>query len=274
MKIPINKVKMIATFGPAISTPEVYHQLVMSGVDVIRFNFSHGSYDDHKKGFELVKQTNETLDAKVAILADLQGPKIRLGDINGEIELQRGDIIDVCDTECVCTNKILYINYLDLHNEMHKGERILINDGRVELKVEEIKGDVIKAKVINGGKLTSRKGVNLPDTNLTVPALTPKDKQDLNFALENGANWIALSFVRTAHDIEEIAEIIGDKRSHTKIIAKIEKPEALKNIKDIVKATDGIMVARGDLGVEIPLEQVPLAQKKIIQRCIKAAKPV
>ncbi|MEZ4915701.1 MAG: pyruvate kinase [Chitinophagales bacterium] len=274
MKIPINKVKMIATFGPAISTPEVYHQLVMSGVDVIRFNFSHGSYDDHKKGFELVKQTNETLDAKVAILADLQGPKIRLGDINGEIELQRGDIIDVCDTECVCTNKILYINYLDLHNEMHKGERILINDGRVELKVEEIKGDVIKAKVINGGKLTSRKGVNLPDTNLTVPALTPKDKQDLNFALENGANWIALSFVRTAHDIEEIAKIIGDKRSHTKIIAKIEKPEALKNIKDIVKATDGIMVARGDLGVEIPLEQVPLAQKKIIQRCIKAAKPV
>lgn len=274
MKIPINKVKMIATFGPAISSSEVYNQIVISGVDVIRFNFSHGSHEDHKKGFELVKQTNENLDAKVAILADLQGPKIRLGDIDGEVELKKGDIIDVCDTECVCTDKLLYINYIDLHKEMHKGERILINDGRVELKVEEIVGDVIKAKVINGGKLTSRKGVNLPDTKLTVPALTKKDKKDLDFALENGANWIALSFVRTAQDIEEISKIIGEKRSHTKIIAKIEKPEALKNIKEIVKATDGIMVARGDLGVEIPLEQVPLAQKKIIQRCIKAAKPV
>lgn len=274
MKIPINKVKMIATFGPAISTEDVYNQMVMSGVDVIRFNFSHGTYEDHKKGFELVQQINEKLDAKVAILADLQGPKIRLGDIDGEIELLKSTTVNIYDTECACTNQNLYINYPNLHQEIHKGERILINDGRIELKVEDIVDKIIKAKVINGGILTSRKGVNLPDTNLTVPALTPKDKKDLKFALENGANWIALSFVRTAHDIQEIAEIIGNKRSYTKIIAKIEKPEAIKNMKEIINATDGIMVARGDLGVEIPLEQVPLVQKKIIQRCIKAAKPV
>ena len=275
MKIPVNKAKMIATFGPAISDEKVFEKIILSGVDVIRFNFSHGEYEDHKSGFDLVRKMNKRFNLNVAILADMQGPKIRLGEIDGHVELQRNDVIQVCDVECVSTNKLLYISYEDLHQEMKAGERILINDGRVELKVLGVTNNLIDAKVIHGGKLTSRKGVNLPDTVLHTPALTPKDKKDLDFALENEANWIALSFVRSAKDVQEMADIIGpERRSYTKIISKIEKPEAVKNIDEIIAVTDGIMVARGDLGVEIPQEQVPLVQKLLIKKCIKFAKPV
>lgn len=274
MKIPINKAKMIATFGPAIAKRETFLEIIKAGVDVIRFNFSHGSHQDHYEGFELVKSVNEEFNLNIAILADLQGPKIRIGKVDGEIFLVNGADVEIVDKECISTAKQLFISYEGLHKEMKEGERILINDGLVELKVKELKEDRIIAKVIEGGRLTSKKGVNLPDTKLTTPALTLKDKIDLEFALMNDANWIALSFVRSAKDIEEIAEIIGDKRSYTKIIAKIEKPEAIRNIEEIIAVTDGIMVARGDLGVEIPQEQVPLVQKQIIRSCIQNAKPV
>lgn len=274
MKIPINKAKMIATFGPAIAKRETFLEIIKAGVDVIRFNFSHGSHQDHYEGFELVKSVNEEFNLNIAILADLQGPKIRIGKVDGEIFLVNGADVEIVDKECISTEKQLFISYEGLHKEMKEGERILINDGLVELKVKELKDDRIIAKVIEGGRLTSKKGVNLPDTKLTTPALTLKDKIDLEFALMNDANWIALSFVRSAKDIEEIAEIIGDKRSYTKIIAKIEKPEAIRNIEEIIAVTDGIMVARGDLGVEIPQEQVPLVQKQIIRSCIQNAKPV
>lgn len=274
MKIPVNKAKMIATFGPAISSKKVLTNIIKSGVDVIRFNFSHGSHQDHYDGFQLVREINEELNVNIAILADMQGPKIRLGEVDNSLTLKDGDIITITDKEKLSTNKELYISYDALYKEMSAGERILINDGRVELVVKEVKNKLIYAEVKHGGLLTSRKGVNLPDSNLATPALTPKDKLDAEFALMNGANWIALSFVRRASDVEELANIIGEKRSYVKIIAKIEKPEAVANINSILESTDGIMVARGDLGVEIPQEHVPLVQKRIIRKCIEAAKPV
>ena len=274
MKIPVNKAKMIATFGPAISSKEVFLDIVKSGVDVIRFNFSHGSYDDHKKGFDMVKSVNKEYNLNIAILADMQGPKIRLGMVEGTLNLRQNSTITITDKKSVSTDEQLYISYDGLYKEVKPRDRILINDGRIELYVLKTEGELITARVIHGGVLTSKKGVNLPDTALTTPALTPKDKADLDFALEQGANWIALSFVRSAKDVQEMAEIIGYKRSYTKIVAKIEKPEAVKNIDEIITATDAIMIARGDLGVEIPQEHVPLVQKSIIQKCIKAAKPV
>ncbi|MCD8529081.1 MAG: pyruvate kinase [Chitinophagales bacterium] len=274
MKIPVNKAKMIATYGPAISDPKILEDIIKSGADVIRFNFSHGQYDDVKIGFENIRKLNKKLNLNIAILADLQGPKIRIGNVEGEINLTNGETVKITDQKSDSTKEQLYISYDKLYEEMEKGERILINDGKIELQVVGVEKKLIHAKVIHGGILTSKKGVNLPDTKLKTPALTKKDKKDLAFALENGVNWVALSFVRSAADIKEIDKIIGNKRSFTKIIAKIEKPEAVKNIEDILAVTDGIMVARGDLGVEIPQEEVPLVQKKIIQKCIKAAKPV
>ena len=274
MKIPVNKAKMIATFGPAIASEDIFLDIVRAGVDVIRFNFSHGSYDDHKKGFDMVKRINKEFDLNIAILADMQGPKIRLGMIDGTVHLKPNSTITITDKESISSKDCLYISYDKLYEEMKPRERILINDGRIELIVLKIEGDLITARVIHGGALTSRKGVNLPDTELKTPALTPKDKKDLNFALEQEANWIALSFVRSARDVEEMSTIIGDRRSYTKIVAKVEKPEAVKNIDGIIEATDAIMIARGDLGVEIPQEHVPLVQKSIIKKCILAAKPV
>jgi pyruvate kinase len=274
MEIPVNKAKMIATFGPAISSREIFLEIVKSGVDVIRFNFSHGTYSDHKMGFDMVKSVNKEFGLNIAILADMQGPKIRLGEVNGSLSLKQNSTVIITDKESLSTKDQLYISYKELHKEVKPRDRILINDGRVELYVLKTENGLISARVIHGGVLTSRKGVNLPDSTLTTPALTEKDKKDLKFAIKEHANWIALSFVRKAEDIHEMSDIIGHHRSYTKIIAKIEKPEAVKNIDEIIEATDAIMIARGDLGVEIPQEHVPLVQKSIIQKCIEAAKPV
>ena len=274
MKIPVNKAKMIATFGPAISAREILLEIVMAGVDVIRFNFSHGSHLDHKNGFDLIKSINKEYALNIAILADMQGPKIRLGEVDGTLILAQNSTVQITDIPAVSTKERLYISYKELYKEVRPLDRILINDGRIELSVLNSDNNEIKARVVHGGALTSKKGVNLPDSDLKTPALTEKDKEDLQFALKEEANWIALSFVRKAEDVNEMSEIIGEHRSYTKIIAKIEKPEAVKNIDSILEATDAIMVARGDLGVEIPQEHVPLVQKSIIKKCILAAKPV
>lgn len=275
MRIATNKAKIVATYGPSIQEKEVLLQIIESGADVIRFNFSHGDHSFHKRGFNLIKEINQECNMNVAILADLQGPKIRIGEVKGEIELKEDNVIEITDKECISTAKKLYVSYPNLYKDVTIGEKILVNDGNVELKVVGVKNQTIQAKVIYGGILTSRKGVNLPDTNLTAPSLTPKDRKDLDFALANGANWIALSFARKAEDIEELKQIIGvERHSYTKVISKIEKPEAIKNINEIIDATDAIMIARGDLGVEIPPEKVPLLQKKIINKCILKAKPV
>lgn len=270
-----NKAKIIATYGPAIQSKEALKEVILAGVDVVRFNFSHGDYKFHKKGFEIIKELNKELKTDTAILADMQGPKIRIGEIEGEIFLDEGKMISITDKESLSTKEELFVSYDKLYEEVKPNDRILINDGNIELKVIYTNNNKIQAKIIYGGILTSKKGVNLPDTDLQTPTLTEKDKIDLDFAIENEANWIALSFVRKASDIEKIISIIGkEKHSFMKVISKIEKPEALRNIDSIIEATDAIMIARGDLGVEIPAERVPLWQKKIIKKCIANAKPV
>lgn len=270
-----NKAKIIATYGPAIQSKEALKEVIIAGVDVVRFNLSHGDYKFHKKGFEIIKELNKELKTNTAILADMQGPKIRIGEIEGEIFLDEGKMISITDKESLSTKEELFVSYDKLYEEVKPNDRILINDGNIELKVIYTNNNKIQAKIIYGGILTSKKGVNLPDTDLQTPTLTEKDKIDLDFAIENEANWIALSFVRKASDIEKIISIIGkEKHSFMKVISKIEKPEALRNIDSIIEATDAIMIARGDLGVEIPAERVPLWQKKIIKKCIANAKPV
>lgn len=275
MNTAINKAKIIATYGPSIETKEIIIKLIKSGVDVIRFNFSHGDHEFHKKGFDLIKGLNKEHKLNIAILADLQGPKIRIGEVDGEIFLEEKKTISITDQKQLSTADELFVSYKGLYKDVSKGERILINDGNIELRVISTFDKKVQAEVIFGGVLTSKKGVNLPDTNLTTPTLTEKDHSDLQFAIENEANWVALSFVRKAADIQEVIDIIGEeKHSYMKVIAKIEKPEALKNIDNIIDKTDAIMIARGDLGVEIPAEKLPLWQKKIIKKCIKRAKPV
>lgn len=275
MNTAINKAKIIATYGPSIETKEIIIKLIKSGVDVIRFNFSHGDHEFHKKGFDLIKELNKEHKLNIAILADLQGPKIRIGEVDGEIFLEEKKTISITDQKQLSTADELFVSYKGLYKDVSKGERILINDGNIELRVISTFDKKVQAEVIFGGVLTSKKGVNLPDTNLTTPTLTEKDHSDLQFAIENEANWVALSFVRKAADIQEVIDIIGEeKHSYMKVIAKIEKPEALKNIDKIIDKTDAIMIARGDLGVEIPAEKLPLWQKKIIKKCIKKAKPV
>lgn len=276
MKVRVNKTKIVATFGPACSKKEIMEDMVRNGLDVFRFNMSHGDHKQHLDGFEKVRQINKEHNLNIAILADLQGPKIRIGEVRDNMEvLEQGREVEITNKECISTFKKIYINYPPLPKEVEIGDSILINDGRIELKVLSTnRKDKIIAKVIVGGKISNNKGVNLPDTKTSVPALTEKDKKDLKFAIANGANWIALSFVRSPEDVLSLKKILGKKNSYMKVMAKIEKPEALKDIDEIIKASDGIMIARGDLAVEVPQERMPLIQKDIITRCIKYAKPV
>lgn len=276
MKVRINKTKIIATYGPACSEISVMEDMVRNGVDVFRFNMSHGDHHQHIDGYQKVRRINKEHDLNVAILADLQGPKIRLGKVRDNMEvLEAGREVEITNKECISTFKKIFISYARLAKEVEPGDAILIDDGRIELKVLSTnRKDKVIAKVITGGKISDNKGVNLPDTKTTVPALTEKDKIDLKFAIANGANWIALSFVRSPQDVLELKKIIGKKNSYMKVMAKIEKPEALKELDEIIKVSDGIMIARGDLAVEVPQERMPLIQKDIILKCIKYAKPV
>ncbi len=276
MKVRINKTKIIATYGPACNKIEVIEDMVRCGVDVFRFNMSHGDHKQHIDGFQKIRLINRKHNLHIAILADLQGPKIRLGEVRDNMEvLEQGREVEITNKECISTFKKLYISYPALPKEADPGDAILIDDGKIELKVLSTnRKDKIIAKVITGGKISNNKGVNLPDTKTSVPALTAKDKKDLKFAIENGANWIALSFVRSPQDVIDLKKIIGKKNSYMKVMAKIEKPEALKELDEIIKVSDGIMIARGDLAVEVPQERMPLIQKDIIAKCIKYAKPV
>ncbi|MBP6730884.1 MAG: pyruvate kinase [Chitinophagales bacterium] len=276
MKVRVNKTKIIATYGPACSKIEVMEEMVRNGVDVFRFNMSHGDHHQHIDGYQKVRQINKVHDLNIAILADLQGPKIRLGKVRDNMEvLEAGREVEITNKECVSTFKKIFISYSRLAKEVEPGDAILIDDGRIELKVLSTnRTDKVIAKVITGGKISDNKGVNLPDTKTTVPALTEKDKKDLKFAIANGANWIALSFVRSPQDVLELKKIIGKKNSYMKVMAKIEKPEALKDLDEIIKVSDGIMIARGDLAVEVAQERMPLIQKDIILKCIRFAKPV
>lgn len=275
-KTTINKTKIVATWGPACEDKKIMREMVLNGVNVFRFNFSHGEHEKHLDGFKKVKQIATETEVNIGILADLQGPKIRVGKVleNAQI-LETNSEIEVTTNEVISTSKKIFISYPSLAKEAKEGDAILIDDGRIELRVLSTDNkNTLRVKVIVGGKLSNNKGVNLPDTKTKVPALTEKDKRDLLFAIEHGANWIALSFVRSAKDVQALKQIVGEKNSYLKVMAKIEKPEALTELDAIIDAADGIMIARGDLAVEVPQEKMPLIQKDIIKRCIAKAKPV
>lgn len=271
-----NRTKIIATIGPATSSYENLRKIIEAGVDVCRLNFSHGSYDDHQQVIDNIRKVNEDLGMHVAILLDLQGPKLRVGEMeNGKVELKKDSILEVSTQKCIGTSEKIYVNFESLPKDINPGERILLDDGKLELKVIETnKKNSIKTQVVVGGWLSNKKGFNLPDTRLSIPSMTQKDLDDLKFGLENKVEWVALSFVRNADDVIFIKNIIELNDWKPRVIAKVEKPEAVENIDRIVQVTDGVMVARGDLGVEMPMESVPVIQKMIVKKCIEFSKPV
>ncbi|MBA2250285.1 MAG: pyruvate kinase [Chitinophagaceae bacterium] len=272
----IKRTKIVATVGPACDTYDKLLDLVKAGVNVFRLNFSHGSHEDKARIIDLIRQINKTEPYNIAILADLQGPKLRVGEIeNDALEINPGDVLTFTNTKCIGTKEKIYVSYPNLHSDVKVGNLIMIDDGKLEVKVTEITPENdVKVEVIMGGILSSKKGINLPDTKISLPALTEKDLIDLDFIIDQNADWIALSFVRQVEDIRGLKKILKDRNSKSKVIAKIEKPEALLHIRDIIIESDGIMIARGDLGVELPVEKVPLIQKDLILKCMHRAKPV
>jgi pyruvate kinase len=276
--MPTNKkTKIVATLGPACSTREVLKDMIDAGVNVFRVNFSHADYDDVKEKIDLIRGLNDEFGYTTAILGDLQGPKLRVGVMKEDVIVNPGDLITFQTSEDVPgTAERVYMNYKEFPRDVNPGEKILLDDGKLMFEAIETNGKTeVLCKVIQGGPLKSKKGVNLPNTKVSLPALTKKDIKDAIFAIEQKVDWIALSFVRTPKDLEELQDLIA-KHSDYKIpiIAKIEKPEAVENIDKIVAYCDGLMVARGDLGVEIPAHEVPLIQKKLIHRAKTARIPV
>jgi len=273
-RISFNKTKIVATVGPASNSKEMLHNLIREGVDVFRLNFSHGSHEDHLKVINFVRELNQELGTTVALLQDLQGPKIRVNEVEEGTIIVAGQEITITTKQQKGNAQIVSTSYEFLPNDVKPGDMILIDDGKIELKVKEVKGHEVISVVIYGGPLKSRKGINLPNTKVSAPSLTAKDLVDLEFGLKHNVDWIALSFVRKASDINEMRAIMDSRKSTSRIVAKVEKPEALENIDEIVAATDAVMVARGDLGVEIMMEEVPMVQKKLVQKCNELSKPV
>lgn len=271
-----HRTKIIATVGPACDTYDQLKNLVIAGVNVFRLNFSHGSHEDKKVIIDHVRNINQELGCTVALLGDLQGPKLRVGEItDNKLEVVAGDVLTFTNTKCIGTLEKIYVSYPNLAGDVVVGNVIMIDDGKIEVKVKSIEtnGDV-KVEVTLGGIISSKKGINLPDTKISLPALTEKDLEDAEFIIKEKLDWVALSFVRNVEDIAILRNILNENKSKAKIIAKIEKPEALVNIRDIIHASDAIMVARGDLGVELPVEKIPLIQKELIRKCLHRAKPV
>lgn len=275
--IPRKKTKIVATLGPACSSKEIIKEMIESGVNVFRINFSHADYFDIEDKVRIIRELNEEFHYNTTILADLQGPKLRVGVMKDEVVLKTGDQITFSiEQEFLGTSKRVYMNYKSFPQDVNPGEIIMLDDGKLIFKVLETdRLNEVKAEVIQGGPLKSKKGVNLPNTKVSLPALTEKDIKDAKFAVQLEVDWIALSFVRTSEDLEDLRLLIEEHSSHKiPIIAKIEKPEAVANINQIVSHCDGIMVARGDLGVEIPAQEVPLIQKKLVHKAKYARIPV
>ena len=271
------KTKIVATLGPACSSKKIIKEMIDAGVNVFRINFSHADYQDVTERIAIIRELNEEYGYTTAILADLQGPKLRVGVMKADVVVNPGDIITFQTAEDVPgTADRVYMNYKEFPRDVQPGEKILLDDGKLMFEALETNGTTeVVCKVIQGGPLKSKKGVNLPNTKVSLPALTQKDIKDALFAIENHVDWIALSFVRTPKDLEELQDLIAAHSDHKiPIIAKIEKPEAVENIDKIVAFCDGLMVARGDLGVEIPAHEVPLIQKKLIHRAKTARIPV
>jgi len=271
------RTKIVATLGPAVSSREIMKNMILEGVNVFRVNFSHADYEIIKKNIQTIRELNKELGVNTAILGDLQGPKLRIGIMADNVTIEPNDILYFyTGDEFIGTSEKVYMNYNNFPKDVKKGEQILVDDGKLLFEVLETNNkNKVKTKVIQGGVLSSKKGVNLPKTKISLPALTKKDKKDAAFAIQQEVDWIALSFVRNAEDLIELQDII-EKQSDYKIpiIAKIEKPEAVKNIDSIIPYCDGIMVARGDLGVEVPAEEVPLIQKELVLKAKWARIPV
>ncbi|WP_344856084.1 pyruvate kinase [Amycolatopsis ultiminotia] len=270
------RAKIVCTLGPATSTAEKMRALVDAGMDVARMNFSHGSHSDHKQVYDLVRSAAAESGRAVGILADLQGPKIRLGTFaSGSAEWHTGDVVRITVDDVVGTHDRVSTTYKGLASDAKPGDRLLVDDGKVGLVVKDVEGQDVVCEVTEGGPVSNNKGVSLPGMDVSVPALSEKDIEDLEFALQLGVDFIALSFVRSPADIDLVHQVMDRAgKGRLPVVAKIEKPEAVYNLEAIVLAFDAVMVARGDLGVELPLEQVPLVQKRAIQICRENAKPV
>ncbi len=271
----LRKTRIVATIGPASNQPEVLEKLILAGVDVFRVNLSHGTHPDHAQAIHNIRAVSAKLDLPVGILADLCGPKIRVGKFpEGGIDIRPGEIVTITTRDVEGGPGLIVSQYRDLHRDMKPGDRILFDDGLMEAKVIDVQGQDLRIRVEYGGRLKNGKGMNLPGSRLSVAALTDKDREDAKFAVKHGVDYIALSFVRRPEDIEALRELITEEGATTPIIAKIEKPEALERIDAIVDSADGLMVARGDLGVELPLERVPIVQRDLVLRARAQSKPV
>lgn len=272
----MRKTKIVCTLGPAVDDCKTLAKLFMAGMNVARFNFSHGDYEQQGKRIEVFKEIRNELNLPVPMMLDTKGPEIRIGLFeNDGVILSDGATFTLTQDACLGTFSKVFVNYPTLYEEVCPGTKILINDGLIELKVKEISNKDVICEVIHGGKLTNRKSVNIPGMSLNLPVLTEKDKNDIIFGIENGFDIIAASFVRKPEDILAIKEVLKEHNaSHIKIIAKIENQEGVDNFDKILEVVDGIMVARGDLGVEVPMEKVPLLQKEFVKKCTKAAKTV
>jgi pyruvate kinase len=269
------RAKIVCTLGPAVDSPERIRELIAAGMDIARLNFSHGEHAEHEHRFNLVRQAAEELGRAVGILADLQGPKIRLGRFaDGQTEWRTGETVTITGDEMLGTHDRVSCTYPKLPAEVRVGDRLLIDDGKVAIEVLGVTGNDISAAVVEGGPVSNNKGISLPNVAVSVPALSEKDADDLRMALRLGVDIIALSFVRGPDDVKLVHQIMDEEGVRVPVIAKIEKPEAVAQLEEIVDAFDGLMVARGDLGVELALEEVPLVQKRAVQSCREHAKPV
>ncbi len=272
----IRKTKIICTLGPAVDDERKLEELIKAGMNVARFNFSHGDYEEQGNRIELFKKARENTGYPVAMLLDTKGPEIRIGKFEtGEAILEAGDTFTLLNEDIPGDNTKVSVTYKNLANEVPIGTRILINDGLIEVIVKEIKGKDVVCEVVNGGRLTNRKSINIPNSTINLPSLTDKDISDIKFGVDNGFDYIAASFIRKAEDVVNIKKVLEENGgSHIKVIAKIENRQGIDNFDKILEVADGIMVARGDLGVEIPMEEVPIRQKEFIRKCCQAGKPV
>ncbi len=271
----MRRAKIVATLGPATSSPEQIRALVDAGMDVARLNLSHGNHEDHRQAYLTVREASDASGRGVGILIDLQGPKIRLGSFAaGPVHLEPGADFIVTTEDVAGDATIVSTTHAGLPNDVNPGDLVLVDDGRIELRVTKVEGSRVHTTVVEGGLVSHHKGFNLPGVPVSVPAMSDKDEEDLRWGLRTGADLVALSFVRSADDVRAVHDIMDNEGIRVPVLAKIEKPQAVENLEEIVEAFDGIMVARGDLGVELPLEQVPLVQKRAIQLCRQAGKPV
>ena len=275
MKTPLRRTKIVATIGPASNSPEMLRQLIRAGMNVARLNFSHGTYDDHAATIAKLREASAELDMPVTILQDLQGPKIRVGKLpGGAMQLEPGASVTLTPAEAYSGEASeIPIDYPFLAEEATPGLQVLLDDGLLELRISEIVGSSVRCTVVGGGTLKNHKGVNFPYLDLRLPSMTEKDRQDLDFGLAQGVDWVSLSFVRRAEDVRELRQLLAERGADTPIIAKIEKPQGIQNLEAIVAEVDGIMVARGDLGVEMSPEKVPMLQKEIIEMCNRRGIP-